>query len=125
MPRLDSVTREAHRARVLRSVSAVLAYLRMQFPKSQVEVFPRNGNSVEYGMPRFEIWDGRQRIMIRVTDEVLDLDADSVMQLVRQLPVARMIRNAVPGDMIVVKRDAVAVESAQSSILNVSGGSDD
>ncbi len=111
MLRLDSATREAHRARVLRGVSAVLAYLRMQFPKSKVEVFPRNGNAIDYGIPRFEIKDGHKQIIMRVTDEVLDLDAEGVMQLVRHLPVARMIRNAVSGGMIVVTRDAVTVES--------------
>ena len=111
MLQIDTASREAHRARVLRSSSAVLAFLRGQFGRSKVESSPLDGKDIKNGANTFAIRDGGQLTLVRVTDEVLDLDADGVMRLLRQFPVAQTIRNAAPGAVIVVKANEVVVES--------------
>jgi hypothetical protein len=111
MLQIDTASREAHRARVLRGSSAVLAFLRGQFPRSKVEISSLHGTDIKNGGNIFTIHNGSQRMLVRVTDEVLDLDNEGVMRLLRQFAVGRTIRNATIGEVVVVKMKGVAVES--------------
>lgn len=106
----DSTSPEAHRARVLRGVAAVLAFLRAQDPQSTVEVFPNNSHDIERRARTFQIRNGGGRILVRVSDEVLDLDAEGVTRLLRRLPVARAVRMAPADAVVAVTTHDVTVE---------------
>jgi hypothetical protein len=112
MLQINVASHETHRARVLRGSSAVLAFLRGQFPRSRVEISPLDGTDIKNGGNIFTIHNGSRRMLVRVTDEVLDLDNEGVMRLLRQFAVARTIRNATTGEVVVVKTNEVTVESA-------------
>ena len=106
----DSASPEAHRARVLRGVAAVRAFLRGQVPQSTVEVLPENSHDIARSTHTFEIRNGGWRILLRVTDEVLDLDAEGATRLMRELPVARAVRAAPIEAVVVVTTHDVTIE---------------
>lgn len=106
----DSASPGARRARMFRGVAAVLAFLRAQDPQSTVEVLPKNSHDTERNVRTFSIRNGGAHILVRVTDEVLDLDAGGVTRLLRQLPVARAVRMAPTDAVVAVTTHEVTVE---------------
>lgn len=110
MYRPNSASSEAQRARILGGSSAILAFLRGQFPKSRVQVFPGHTNEAALGARTFEIRSAGHRSLVKVAEDVLDLGAEGAMRVVRQLPVARTVRNTLEGEVVVIKAHEVTVE---------------
>jgi hypothetical protein len=71
---------------------------------------PRNNEDFEHAPRTFEIRDRHQRMLVQVAEDVLALDAEGVMRLVRQLSVANTVRNAAAGEVVVIKGDGITVE---------------
>jgi len=103
---------EVHHERVDRGVAMVQAYLNAQFPEHIIEVLRESSDDVARRVRSFSVRRNGQRYVLRVVVEVLDPEpgALSVSDRLRQFQVARTLREAGAGNVIVVMTSEVRTE---------------
>lgn len=82
---------DAHQGRLRRSVAAIREYLMTHFPGHIVE----DKRDIECHRWTFALEKGNDRRLLRVEDEVLDLDAEEVIRRLVRLQVAHRLRDDV------------------------------
>ncbi len=99
----------AHQERMGRSIPAVREYLEGHLPDCVIETDKRD---IEHHYCTFAIEKGNDRRLLRVADEVLDLDADGIRRHLRDHQIARRLREDVlAGQALLVRTDDIHVES--------------
>jgi hypothetical protein len=87
----DHQSAEEHRRRMERGVGAVREYLQAQFPGYVVETLERGSRNSDRRIRTFRVRKDSEEYLLRVVDEVLDLDAEGVSSLLLEFGVAGMI----------------------------------
>lgn len=93
---------KAHHERVERGVAAALAYLQAQFPGYAVETAEHSSDDFARSVRTFRVCKGGEQLLMRVSDEVLDLDTDGVSAHLQKFGVARALRQVSSGMALLV-----------------------
>ena len=93
---------KAHHERVERGVTAALAYLQAQFPGYTVETPEHSSDDFARGVRTFRVRKGSEQFLMRVSDEVLDLDTDGVSAHLQKFGIARALRQVNSGMALLV-----------------------
>src|SRR6266849_6308412 len=73
----DRPSADEHRRRMERGVGAVCEYLQAQFPSHVVEALDRGSRNSDRRVRTFRVRKDSEEYLLRVGDEVLDLDAEA------------------------------------------------
>lgn len=93
---------KAHHERVERGVTAARAYLQAQFPGYTVETAEHSSDDFMRGVRTFRVRNGSEQFLMRVSDEVLDLDTDGVSAHLQKFGIARALRQVSTGMALLV-----------------------
>jgi hypothetical protein len=107
MTESGSASVEAHH-RTRRGFTAVREYLQAQFRGYVVAGLGRDGSARRFRT--FTVREDGLAYIVRVTDEVLDLDTEGAGVLLRKFEVARALREEGLGKVVVVTTTGIRVE---------------
>jgi hypothetical protein len=96
---------------VKRGVEAVQLYLKAQFPENIIEVLRESSDDIARGTRTFNIRGNGQCYVLRVSDEVLDLDASGTDGRLRIFQVARRLREDGVGKAVALAMGGIRVEA--------------
>ena len=105
-----SASANAHRARMQRGVATVCEYLDAEFPGFIADALERGSDGSARRFRTFRIQRGDETHLLRVTDEVLDLDAEGTGGLLQRFQVALRIRAENPGNVVALTTSGVCIE---------------
>ncbi len=106
----DRPSADEHRRRMERGVGAVCEYLQAQFPSHVVEALDRGSRNSDRRVRTFRVRKDSEEYLLRVGDEVLDLDAEATSNLLQEFGVAGMLRGAGSGTAVLVTTDGTKRE---------------
>lgn len=101
---------KAHHARMKRGAAEVLAYLQEQFHGYAIEAPERSDRDTGSDVRTFWVRKGEERSLLRVSDEVLDMDAEGVRRHLQLLSIALPLRRMKRGEALMVTTDGTRVE---------------
>jgi len=93
-----------------RGVAAVPDYLQAEFPDHTVQVLEPSDRDHSRDTRTFKVRDEKTKHLLRVTDEVLNLDTDGVGGFMRAFRVAQVLREAGAGKAVLVTTEKIRME---------------
>ncbi len=99
-----------HHERMERGVAAVRVYLQAQFPDYVVEALERGSHDLERHARTFRVRRDSEQYLLRVTDEVLDIDTEGVDGIFQKFGVASALRQVGSMQSLVVSTHGTRVE---------------
>jgi len=93
-----------------RGIGAVREYLQAESPGHAVQVLEPGNRDFDRDTRTFKVRDDNTKHLLRIVDEVLDLDAEGVGRLLRAFRVAQVLRQAGTGRAVLATTDTIRVE---------------